>query len=69
MGEIINLRRFRKAKERAEAQSRASVNRAQHGRTKAEREGETARETLAGRKLEGHRRETSKDPGDDEPAA
>jgi hypothetical protein len=69
VGEIINLRRFRKAKEKAETQARASENRAKHGRSKAERQGETARETLAGRKLEGHRRETSKDPGDDEPAA
>jgi hypothetical protein len=70
MGEVVNLKRFRKAKERAEAQARAEANRAKHGRTKAERQDSNARETLADRKLEGHRRNTKVDPGgDDEPAA
>jgi Domain of unknown function (DUF4169) len=70
LGEVVNLRRFRKAKERAEAQERAQANRAKHGRTKAERRETTTRETLADRKLEGHRRDATDDPGgDDEPAA
>lgn len=70
MGEVINLKRFRKAKERAEAQARAEANRTKHGRSKAEREGTSAREMLADRKLDGHRRDTGDDdPGGNEPAA
>lgn len=38
MAEIVNLNRARKARERAEAGSRAAANRAAHGRSKAERE-------------------------------
>lgn len=37
MGDIVNLRQARKAKARAEDERRAEVNRAKHGRTKAER--------------------------------
>ncbi len=36
MGEIINLRRARKAKAREAAAGEAAANRALHGRTKAE---------------------------------
>jgi Domain of unknown function (DUF4169) len=70
MGEVVNLKRFRKAKERAEAQARAEANRAKHGRTKLEREETRARETIADRKLDGHRRGSGDDdPGGNEPAA
>ncbi|MBL8697139.1 MAG: DUF4169 family protein [Alphaproteobacteria bacterium] len=41
--EIVNLRRARKAKDRVEADLRAAANRAQFGRTKAERKLEAAR--------------------------
>ncbi len=37
MGSVVNLNRFRKAKERAEAERRAAENRVNFGRTKAER--------------------------------
>lgn len=37
MGDIINLRQARKARKRAEGESRAEANRAKHGRTKAEK--------------------------------
>jgi hypothetical protein len=37
MAEIVNLNRFRKSRKRAEAAERATTNRAQFGRTKAER--------------------------------
>ena len=37
MGDIVNLRRARKAKARADKARRAEENRAKHGRTKAER--------------------------------
>jgi hypothetical protein len=69
MGEVVNLRRYRKAKEKAEAQVRAAENRNKHGRTKSERQGKTARDSLDERKLEGHRRGTHDGGGDDEPAA
>jgi hypothetical protein len=37
MGEIINLNRARKARDKAEARATAAVNRAAHGRTKGEK--------------------------------
>lgn len=37
MGEVINLNRARKARDKAEAKANAASNRAAHGRTKAER--------------------------------
>lgn len=57
MAEIINLNRFRKAKERAEAARRAEANRVLFGRTKAEKEAtrrvtEKERADLDGKKLE-----------------
>ena len=36
--EIVNLNKFRKAKERAEQEREAEVNRAKYGRTKGERQ-------------------------------
>lgn len=38
MAEIINLRDARKARSRAEAAAKAAANRAQFGRTKAEKQ-------------------------------
>jgi len=38
MVEIVNLNQMRKAKARAEDESRAQANRIKHGRTKAEKE-------------------------------
>jgi Domain of unknown function (DUF4169) len=73
MGDVVSLRRFRKAKERAEAEARAEANRAKHGRTKSEREMEKESRSLIDRRLDAHRRNTGKDAGDDtggdEPAA
>ena len=37
MGDVINLRRARKAKQRHEAEQKAAQARALHGRTKSER--------------------------------
>ncbi len=37
VGEIVNLRRARKAKDRVRKQQQAAENRTKHGRTKAER--------------------------------
>lgn len=38
MASVVNLNRFRKAKQRAEDQSQAAVNRVVSGRSKAERQ-------------------------------
>lgn len=56
-GEIVNLRRFRKAKSRAGKDEQAAENRRRHGLTKTEREVEQAQRTQADRHIEGHRRE------------
>lgn len=56
-GDIVNLRRARKARARADGHAKAAENRARFGRTRAERERETAEEALAARRLDGMRRE------------
>ena len=55
MAEIVNLRRARKARDRASAEAQAEQNRIAFGRTKAERKLTEAEKTLAERHLEGHR--------------
>jgi hypothetical protein len=55
MAEIVNLRRARKARDRASAEAQAEQNRIAFGRTKAERKLTEAEKTLAERRLEGHR--------------
>lgn len=55
MGDIVNLRRARKARERADAEALAEQNRIAFGRTKAERKQAEAEKALAERRLEGHR--------------
>jgi hypothetical protein len=57
MAEIVNLKRVRKAKARAEKDEIASANRIKFGRTKAEREKAEAGRALEARKLDGHKRE------------
>jgi hypothetical protein len=62
MGEIVNLRRARKAKARAEGERRAAANRIAHGRTRAEREATKAETELQVARLDGHRRDKPSDP-------
>lgn len=57
-GEIINLRRARKQKARAEREQEAAENRRRFGQTKGEKETEAATREQAARLLEAHRRET-----------
>jgi hypothetical protein len=57
MGDVVNLRRARKARLRANAAQTAAENRVLHGRTRTEREVEASaaeRQTL---RHEGHKRE------------
>ncbi|MBL8544108.1 MAG: DUF4169 family protein [Hyphomonadaceae bacterium] len=57
MGEVVNLRRARKAKQRSEADAAAAENRASFGRSKAEKEQTNAEREAASRKLDGHKRD------------
>ena len=58
MGDVVNFRRARKKAERQLAERTASANRLRHGRSQAERELETKRDTKARRDLDRHRIET-----------
>ena len=55
--EVVNLRSFRKRKERAEKEIVAEVNRAAFGRTKSEKELSKARLALEQKTLDKHKRE------------
>lgn len=57
MGDVVNLNRFRKTRERAERTKEAEANRVRFGRTKAEKlrdrqEVERGTQTLDGKKLD-----------------
>ncbi len=57
MAELVNLNRARKAKARESAEAKAAQNRVRFGRTKAERQLETARAEKAARELDAKKRE------------
>lgn len=57
MTEIVNLKRARKGKARAQKEAAASANRVAFGRTKAEKQGAELEAGAASRKLDGHKRE------------
>jgi hypothetical protein len=61
MAEIVNLRRARKQKARAEAETEAAAKRLVHGRTKAERTKTRAEQEAVDRKLDGHKRGSNDD--------
>jgi len=54
-GEIVNLRKARKAKARSGKEALAAENRVRFGRSKAERLQVQAQDELSARRLEGHR--------------
>jgi hypothetical protein len=64
MNEIVNLRRARKAKARAEAESVAAANRARFGTPKAQRALTQARSEKAAQRLDSHRLDPDKKPRD-----
>ena len=66
-GEIVNLRKARKARDRAAREARAAENRIVFGRTRAEREMLEARNQRDTRLLDGHRLTEAEPP--DSPAA
>jgi hypothetical protein len=55
MGEIVNLKRFRKRSEREQAAKAAETNRARFGRTKSERTADAMRAERANEILDQHR--------------
>jgi len=55
MGELVNLKRFRKRSEREQSAKQADANRAQFGRTKSERLLDQHRENRASDLLDQHR--------------
>jgi hypothetical protein len=55
MGEVVNLRRARKAKARGEAAQAAAENRAKHGRSTAERKAEALADARQTQRHDGHR--------------
>ena len=57
MAEVVNLRNFRKRKEREEKEVAAQVNRAVFGRTKTEKELNKTKLALEKKKLDKHKRE------------
>lgn len=62
-GEIINLKRARKAKARTVREAEADANRVRFGRTKVERDLSSAKGELAARRLDGHKLSKSEDDG------
>lgn len=61
MGEIVNLNRARKDRDKAARKAQAAANRTAHGRTKAERTTAERERDRASTLLEGHRREKDED--------
>ncbi|MEQ8815009.1 MAG: DUF4169 family protein [Thalassobaculum sp.] len=60
-GNIVNLRTWRKRKERADREAEAAENRTRHGRSKVERRFEDARREVADRQHDGRLIETEDD--------
>lgn len=63
-GEVVNLRRLRKAKTRAEKADKAALNRLYFGKSKTERAQDAALEAVAQKRLDAHRLEPAAADGD-----
>jgi hypothetical protein len=57
MGDVVNLNKVRKDRQKAEAKSAAAANRAAHGRSKTAREAEAAEKRRLKALLDGAKRE------------
>ena len=55
MGDVVNLKRFKKRTEREQSAKKAEANRARFGRTKSERVSDERRENRASDLLDQHR--------------
>jgi hypothetical protein len=58
MGDLVNLKRFKKRNERALSERQAETNRAKFGRTKSERAADSKRAKHAGDQLDQHKIES-----------
>jgi hypothetical protein len=58
MGDLVNLKRFKKRQERALSEQQAETNRARFGRTKSERAADAKRAKQASDLLDQHRVES-----------
>jgi hypothetical protein len=67
MGEIVNLRRARKAQGRRKEEQRAEENRLRFGLSKAEKQLAEKTNELAERRIEGHRLDSPGRPESDYP--
>jgi hypothetical protein len=63
MGDVVNLNRYRKQKQKAERERKASEKRARFGLPKTERAKTSAERALDARRLDGARRD---EPGPDQ---
>ena len=61
---VINLKRARKARERAAKAGAGDASRARHGATKAEKSLSSARKAKAARDLDAHKRDQGGDSSD-----
>jgi hypothetical protein len=55
MGDLVNLKRFKKRREREQSEQQAQTNRALHGRTKSQRTSDETRASRQHELLEQHR--------------
>ena len=55
MGDVVNLKRFKKRNEREQSARQADANRARFGRTKAQRAGDEQRKDRASDLLDQHK--------------
>ena len=62
MAEIVNLRRVRKARAKAEAADQAAANRAAHGRTREQRTIAAGERQATDRLLDGAKLERDREP-------
>ena len=62
MGELVNLRRARKDRDRRRREDEAAENRVKFGRSKVEKLTAKAQDALEARRLDGHRLDTLADP-------
>ena len=68
MGDIVNLRRMRKQRDRRAAETAAAENRVAFGRSRTEKEVTEAVRALDQRKLDGHRRNERAEGASDDDA-
>ncbi|MBI3699222.1 MAG: DUF4169 family protein [Afipia sp.] len=55
MGDLVNLKRFKKRNERDGATKKAEANRALFGRTRSEKKRDALQKNLAAESVDGHR--------------